>query len=96
MMSVMKSQPVALNPAEQQLLKTVTRTGAHPTHEDVAVRAGVCTDTPVKVSKAYAGGDVEATITRRKRATPQVGSPTRQISDAKNSKHPATIVRKPL
>ncbi|WP_427018193.1 hypothetical protein ACQCSX_06315 [Pseudarthrobacter sp. P1] len=50
------------------------RDGPAPTQQAVAARAGVCTDTVVKVSTAYAdsGGDVEATITRRKRATPPV------------------------
>ena len=40
----------------------------------VARRAGVCTDMVVKVCKAYAdrGGDVQATISRKKRATPPV------------------------
>jgi hypothetical protein len=42
--------------------------------EVVAQRVGVCTDTVVKVSKAYSecGGDVEATIRRKKRLTPPV------------------------
>ncbi len=50
------------------------RQGATPTQEVVAARAGVCTDTVVKVSKAYAdrGGDVTATVTRKKRASPPV------------------------
>jgi hypothetical protein len=50
------------------------RAGPVPTQELVAVRAGVCADTIVKVSKAYAdhGGDVQATITRKKRETPPV------------------------
>jgi hypothetical protein len=50
------------------------RHGPVPTQEVVATRAGVCTDTVVKVSKAYAdsGGDLKATITRKKRATPPV------------------------
>lgn len=94
-----KSRPVALSPAQRQLLTTLIRTGAHPAQEVrrarilleldendpqregpvptqvvVAVRAGVSTDTVVKVSKAYAdrGGDVTATITRKKRMTPPV------------------------
>jgi hypothetical protein len=48
------------------------RNGAVPTQEVVAERAGVHVDTVVKTSKAYAerGGDVEATITRKKRLTP--------------------------
>lgn len=48
------------------------RDGPVPTQETVAARAGVCTDTVVKVSKAYAeaGGDIEATISRKKRLTP--------------------------
>ncbi len=43
-----------------------------PTQEVVAERAGVHVDTVVKVSKAYAerGGEVEATISRKKRLTP--------------------------
>ena len=43
-----------------------------PTQETVAARAGVCTDTVVKVSKVYAdhGGDVAATISRKKRLRP--------------------------
>ncbi len=45
-----------------------------PSHEVVAARAGVHVDTVVKTSKAYAerGGDVEDTITRKKRLTPPV------------------------
>ena len=48
--------------------------GSVPTQEEVARRVGVCTDTVVKVSRAYAerGGDVRATITRKKRLTPPV------------------------
>jgi hypothetical protein len=48
--------------------------GPVPPQEVVAVRAGVRTDTVVEVSKACAdsGGDIEATITRRKRLTPPV------------------------
>ena len=98
-MSRTKSRPVALSPAERQLLTTLVRTGAHPaqqvrrarilleldennpgrggrvpTQEAVAERAGVHVDTVANVSKAYAdrGGDVAATITRKKRATPPV------------------------
>ena len=42
------------------------RDGPVPLQEVVAQRAGVCVDTVVKVSKAYAerGGDVSATIGR--------------------------------
>ena len=45
-----------------------------PLQEVVAERAGVHVDTVVKVSRAYAerGGDVEATISRKKRLTPPV------------------------
>lgn len=45
-----------------------------PTQEVVAQRAGVHVDTVVKTSRAYAerGGDVEDTITRKKRLTPPV------------------------
>ena len=47
------------------------RDGPVPTQEVVAERAGVHVDTVVKTSKAYAerGGDVEATISRKKRLT---------------------------
>jgi hypothetical protein len=50
------------------------RDGPVPTQAVVAERAGVCTDMVVKVSKAYAdrGGDVRATITRKKRETPPI------------------------
>ena len=50
------------------------RDGPVPTQAVVAERAGVSTDMIVKVSKAYAdrGGDVPATITRKKRETPPV------------------------
>lgn len=50
------------------------RDGPVPTQAVVAERAGVCSDMVVKVSKAYAdrGGDVLATITRKKRETPPV------------------------
>jgi hypothetical protein len=48
------------------------RDGPVPTQEVVAERAGVHVDTVVKTSRAYAesGADIEATISRRKRATP--------------------------
>jgi hypothetical protein len=50
------------------------RVGPVPTQEMVAQRAGVHVDTVVKTSKVYAecGGDVEDTITRKKRLTPPV------------------------
>lgn len=50
------------------------RDGPVPIQEVVAERAGVHVDTVVKTSKAYAvqGGDVESTISRKKRATPPV------------------------
>src|SRR3954466_15516526 len=50
------------------------RNGPVPTQAVVAERVGVCTDMIVKVSKAYTdrGGDVPATITRKKRQTPPV------------------------
>src|SRR3954465_10626382 len=50
------------------------RDGPVPTQAVVAERAGVCEDMVVKVSKAYAdrGGDVQATITRKKREAPPV------------------------
>ncbi len=50
------------------------RGGPVPTQEVVAERAGVHVDTVVKTSRAYAerGGDVEATISRKKRLTPPV------------------------
>src|SRR5918996_4659089 len=50
------------------------REGPAPTQEVVAGRVGVHVDTVVKTSKAYAerGGDVEATISRKKRLTPPV------------------------
>ncbi len=50
------------------------RDGPVPVQEVVAQRAGVCLDTVVKVSKAYAerDGDVAATISRKKRLTPPV------------------------
>lgn len=50
------------------------RDGPVPTQAVVAERAGVCADMVVKVSKAFAdrGGDVRATITRKKRETPPV------------------------
>src|SRR4051794_282997 len=51
------------------------REGPVPTQEVVAQRAGVHVDTVVKTSRAYAerGGEVEATISRKKRLTPPVG-----------------------
>ena len=50
------------------------RGGPVPTQEVVAQRAGVHVDTVVKTSRAYAerGGDVEATVSRKKRLTPPV------------------------
>jgi len=50
------------------------RVGRVPTQEVVAARAGVHVDTVVKTSRAYAerGGDVEDTITRKKRLSPPV------------------------
>jgi len=51
-----------------------SRDGPVPTQEVVAERAGVHVDTVVKTSRAYAerGGEVEATISRKKRHTPPV------------------------
>ena len=51
-----------------------TRDGPVPTQEVVAERAGVHVDTVLKTSRAYAerGGEVEATISRKKRLTPPV------------------------
>jgi hypothetical protein len=48
------------------------RDGPVPTQVVVAAQAGVHVDTVVKTSRAYAerGGDVEATISRKKRLTP--------------------------
>jgi transposase len=50
------------------------RDGPVPTQEVVAERAGVHVDTVLKTSRVYAerGGDVEATISRKKRLTPPV------------------------
>src|SRR3954454_11886307 len=50
------------------------REGPVPRQAVVAERAGVHVDTVVKVSRVYAerGGDVQATISRKKRATPPV------------------------
>src|SRR3954471_6332219 len=50
------------------------RDGPVPIQGVVAERVGVCTDMIVKVAKAYAdrGGDVQATITRKKRETPPI------------------------
>jgi len=48
------------------------RDGPVPTQQVVAERAGVHVDTVLKTSRAYAecGGEVEATISRKKRLTP--------------------------
>lgn len=48
--------------------------GSVPLQETVAVRAGVCVDTVVKVSKAYVerGRDVRAVIVRAERTVPPV------------------------
>lgn len=50
------------------------RVGPVPAHQVVAERAGVHVDTVLKTSRVYAerGGDVEATISRKKRLTPPV------------------------
>src|SRR4051794_38110594 len=50
------------------------REGPVPTQEVVAERAGVHVDTVGQTSKAYAerGGDIQATVSRKKRATPPV------------------------
>jgi Homeodomain-like domain len=50
------------------------REGPVPTQEVVAQRARVSVDTVLRTSKAYAGhgGDVQATISRKKRETPPV------------------------
>ena len=50
------------------------RGGPVPSQEVVAERAGVHVDTVLKTAKAYAGqgGEVEATISRKKRLTPPV------------------------
>jgi hypothetical protein len=50
------------------------REGPVPTQEVVAERAGVHVDTVLKTSKAFAdhGGDIAATISRKKRETPPV------------------------
>ena len=50
------------------------RDGPVPTLEVIAERAGVHVDTVVKTSRAYAerGGEVQATISRKKRLTPPV------------------------
>ena len=50
------------------------RDGPVPSQMVVAERAGVHVDTVLKTSRAYAehGGDVEATISRKKRLTPPV------------------------
>src|ERR671912_89671 len=69
MMSRSKSRPVALSPVERERLTRLV-----PTQEAVARRVGVHVDTVMKTSRAYAerGGDVEATISRKKRMTPPV------------------------
>jgi homeodomain-containing protein len=99
MMSMTKTRPVVLSPAERTVLTRLVRTGSHPaqqvrrarilleldendpdrdgpvlTQQMVAERAGVHVDTVVKTSKAYAerAGDVQATISRKKRLTPPV------------------------
>src|SRR3954447_15205381 len=50
------------------------REGPVPTQEVVAERAGVHVDTVLKTSRAFAdhGGDIQATISRKKRETPPV------------------------
>ena len=50
------------------------RDGPVPTQEVIAERAGVHVDTVMKTSRAYAerGGEVVATISRKKRQTPPV------------------------
>jgi hypothetical protein len=50
------------------------REGPVPTQEVVAERAGVHVDTVLKTSRAFAdhGGDIQARISRKKRATPPV------------------------
>ncbi|WP_231839474.1 helix-turn-helix domain-containing protein [Blastococcus saxobsidens] len=50
------------------------RDGPVPLQQVVAERVGVHVDTVMKTSRVYAerGGDVQATITRKKRATPPV------------------------
>ena len=50
------------------------RDGSVPFQEVIAERAGVSVDTVQKTARAYAerGGDVEATIRRKKRQTPPV------------------------
>ena len=74
MVSRSKSRPVMLSPVEREWLRRLLRTGSVPTQEVVATRAGVHVDTVVKTSRAYAerGGDVEETISRKKRLTPPV------------------------
>jgi hypothetical protein len=101
MMARSKSRPVALSPADREVLTGLVRTGSHPaqqvrrarillgldendpgrvgpvpTQEAVAQCAGVHVDTVLKVSRAYVdhGGDVSATISRKKRLTPPVES----------------------
>lgn len=50
------------------------RHGPAPLQQVIAERAGVSVDTVQKTAKAYAerGGDIEATISRKKRQTPPV------------------------
>jgi len=50
------------------------RVGPVPLQVVVAARVGVCVDTVLKVSRAYAerGGDVRETITRKPRQSPPV------------------------
>jgi Homeodomain-like domain len=99
MMSRSKSRPVALSPADREMLSRLVRTGSHPaqqvrrsrilleldqdaedldgpvpSHEVIAERVGVHANTVVTVSKIYAdrGGDVMATISRKRRATAPV------------------------
>ena len=76
------------------------RHGPVPTQDTVAARAGVCPDTVVKVAKAYAdrGGEVSATITRKKQATPPVepkvtGEVEARIVTLANSQPPAGYQR---
>lgn len=56
------------------LLELDENDGPVPTQSEVAERVGVHKDTVAKTSKAYAerDGDIEATITRKKRLTPPV------------------------
>src|SRR6059058_502521 len=54
-----KSRPIRLSAADRQMLAGLVRTGSHPAQQ---------------VCRAYAerGGEVQATITRKKRQTPPV------------------------